>query len=162
MSGTTAQDETELTKELRRCKTGLVTQKELLIGSVTRSKQNIRDFKRLEENGLSTRKLGLCIEENYEKLVTELGLLVEEWCRYIRLSVLAKEPQPQSAPEIEVLKIEISDQSKQIDEYKEMVNQIKFENLDIFTKIEMSSKIGREEHIIIKESKLNRELRPPP
>ena len=161
MSGTTAQDETELTKELRRCKTGLVTQKELLIGSVTRSKQNIRDFKRLEEIGLSTRKLGLCIEENYEKLVTELGRLVEEWCRYIRLSVLAKEPQPRSAPDIEVLKIEISDQSKQIDEYKEMVNQIKFENLDIFTKIEMSSKIGREEHITIKESKLNKELRPP-
>ena len=68
-----------LIQELQKCKTKLVTQKELLIGSVNRSKANLRDFKFLEENGLSTRKLGFSIEENYDKLVIELGLLVEEW-----------------------------------------------------------------------------------
>ena len=160
-----ARDEAEpnqLIQELKRCKTELVTQNELLIGSVNRSKKNLRDFQFLEENGLSTRKLGFSIEENYDKLVIELGLLVEDWYRYIRLSVLAKDPQPQTGPEIEILKIEINDQSKQIDEYKEMVHQIKFENLDVFTKIENSSRIGQREHAVIKESKLNQELRPPP
>ena len=150
-----------LQRELQKSRTKLITQKELLVGSVTRSKLSLRDFKLLEENGLSTRKLGFSIEESYEKLVIDLGLLVEDWYRYIQLSVLARDPQPQTGPEIEILKIEIGDQSKQIEEYKEMVNQIKFENLDIFTKIEMSSKIGREEHITIDESKLNKELRPP-
>ena len=169
MSGQTskliARDKAEpnqLMQELKKCKNELVTQKELLIGSVNRSKKNLRDFHFLEENGLSTRKLGFSIEENYDKLVIELGLLVEDWYRYIRLSVLAKDPQPQTGPEIEILKIEINDQSKQIDEYKEMVHQIKFENLDVFTKIENSSRIGQREHAVIKESKLNQELRPPP
>ena len=151
-----------LQRELQKSRTKLITQKELLVGSVTRSKLSLRDFKFLEENGLSTRKLGFSIEENYDKLVIELGLLVEDWYRYIQISVLAKDPQPQTGPEIEILKIEINDQSKQIDEYKEMVHQIKFENLDIFTKIENSSRIGQREHTVIKESKLNQELRPPP
>ena len=69
MSGTSkmnARDKepNHLIQELQKCKTKLVTQKELLIGSVNRSKANLRDFKFLEENGLSTRKLGFSIEEN--------------------------------------------------------------------------------------------------
>ena len=70
MSGQTsklvAQDKAEpsrLKQELKRCKNELVTQKELLIGSVNRSKKNLRDFHYLEENGLSTRKLGFQIED---------------------------------------------------------------------------------------------------
>ena len=169
MSGQTsklvAQDKAEpsrLKQELNRCKNELVTQKELLIGSVNRSKKNLRDFHFLEENGLSTRKLGFNIEENYDKLIIELELLVEDWYRYIRLSVLAKEPQPQTEPEREILKIEIDKQSRQIDEYKEMVHQVKFENLDIFTKIENISKSCQEKHTLIRENGLKPEFRPPP
>ena len=153
-SNSVAQDKDEpsrLKQELKRCKNELVTQKELLIGSVNRFKKNLRDFHYLEENGISTRKLGVQIEESYDKLIIELEQLVEDWYRYIRLSVLAKEPQPNKDPEREILKIEIDKQSRQIDEYKEMVHQVKFENLDIFTKIENSSKKCHEKQALIKE-----------
>ena len=169
MSGQTskmvAHDKAEpsrLKQEQKRCKNELVTQKELLIGSVNRSKKNLRDFHYLEENGLSTRKLGFQIEESYDKLIIELEQLVEDWYRYIRLSVLAKEPQPQTDPEREILKIEIDKQSRQIDEYKEMVHQIKFENLDIFTKIENNSRVCQEKDTLIREHGLKPELRHPP
>ena len=51
---------------------------------------------------------------------------------------------------------------KRIDEYKEMVDQLKFENLDIFAKIENSSKMCNETHRLIKENQLKPELRPAP
>ena len=163
-SNSVAQDKAEpsrLKQETKRCKNELVTQKELLIGSVNRFKKNLRDFHYLEENGISTQKLGVQIEESYDKLCLELEQLVEDWYRYIRLAVLAKEPQPSTEPEREILKLEIDKQSRKIDEYKEMVHQVKFENLDIFTKIENSSKICQEK-TLIKEHGLKPELRPPP
>jgi len=114
MSGQTskmvAHDKAEpsrLKQNQRKYKNELVTKQELLVGSVNRSKKNLRDFHYLEENGLSTRKLGFQIEESYDKLIIELEELVEHWYMYIRLSVIAKEPQPQTDPEREVLKIEI-------------------------------------------------------
>ena len=136
-SNSVAQDKAEpsrLKLEAKRCENELVTQKELIIGSVNRFKKNLRDFHYLEENGISTRKLGVQIEESYDKLIIELEQLVEDWYRYIRLAVLAKEPQPNTDPEREVLKLEIDRQSRKIDEYKEMVHQVKFENSDIFIK----------------------------
>lgn len=151
-----------LKQDQRKCKNELVTKQELLIGSVNRSKKNLLDFHYLEENGLSTRKLGFQIEESYDKLIIELEDLVEHWYMYIRLSVIAKEPQPQTDPEREVLKIEIDKQSKQIDKYKEMVHQIKFENLDIFTKIENNSRVCQVKDTLIKEQGLKPELRPLP
>ena len=51
---------------------------------------------------------------------------------------------------------------KRIDEYQEMVDQLKFENLDIYTKIENSSKMCQETHGPIRENKLKPELRPAP
>ena len=160
-----AQDKAEpsrLKQETKRCKNELVTQKELMIGSVNRFKKNLRDFHYLEENGISTRKLGVQIEESYDKLIIELEQLVEDWYRYIRLAVLAKEPQPSTDPEREILKIKIDKQSRKIDEYKEMVHQVKFENLDIFTKIENSFTQCQEKHTLIRESRLKSEFRPPP
>ena len=75
MSGQTsklvARDKAEpsrLTQELKRCKNELVTQKELIISSVNRFKKNLMDFHYLEENGISTQKLGVQIEESYDKL----------------------------------------------------------------------------------------------
>ena len=164
-SNSVAQDKAEpsrLKQETKRCKNELVTQKELLIGSVNRFKKNLRDFHYLEENGISTQKLGVQIEESYDKLCLELEQLVEDWYRYIRLAVLAKEPQPSTEPEREILKLEIDEQSRQIDEYKEMVHQVKFENLDIFTKIENGSKQCQEKHTLIREHGLKPGLRPPP
>ena len=162
-----AQDKAEpthsrLKQEADRCKLDLLTQRELLQGSITRFKKNIRNFHWLEENGLSVQKLSLDIGESYDKLCTELKQLVDEWSRYIRLTVISKEPQPQSSVDREILKQEIDNEMKRIDEYKEMVDQLKFENLDVFTKIENSSKMCQETHGPIRENKLKPELRPAP
>ena len=43
-----------------------------------------------------------------------------------------------------------------------MVDKIKFENLDIFSKIEMKSKFCEQSHTLIKENQLKPELRPSP
>ena len=92
--------------------------------------------------------------ESYDKLCTELNQLVDEWSRYIRLTVMSKEPQPQSPADREILKQEIDDQLGQINEYKEAVDQLKFENLDVFAKIENSSKMCQTKHSPIREDKL--------
>ena len=169
MSGQTseliAQDKAEpsqLKQEANRCKLELLTQKELLLGSVSRFKKNLRNFRFLEENGISTQKLAGQTGESYDKLCSELNQLVEDWSRYIRLAVISKEPQPDSDADREILKIEIDDQTKQIDEYKDMVDQLKFENLDVFTKIENSFTACQEKHTLIRESGLKPEFRPPP
>ena len=56
------------------------------------------------------------------------------------VTVISKEPQPQSAEERDILKNEIDEEMKMIDEYKNMEDKLKFENLDIFSIIELSSK----------------------
>ena len=162
-----AQDKAEpknsrLKQEADRCKLELLTQRELLQGSINRFKKNIRNFHFLEENGLSTQKLAVQMGESHDKLCSELNQLVEEWSRYIRLTVISKEPPPQSPADREILKLEIDDQTRQIDEYKEMVDQLKLENLDVFARIENSSKMCQEKHNPIREDKLKPEFRPPP
>ena len=151
-SNSVAQDKAEpsrLKQELKRCENELVTQKELLIGSVNRCKKNHRDFHYLEEIGISTQKLGVQIGESHDKLCSELNQLVEDWSRYIPLAVQSKEPQPSTETDREIMKLEIDEQTRQIDEYKEMVDQIKLENLDVFTKIENNSKQCQEKHTLI-------------
>ena len=171
MSGQTsklvAQDKADpkysrLKQEAERCKLELMTQRELLQGSVNRFKKNIRNFHFLEENGLSTQTLAVQMGESHDKLCSELNQLVEEWSRYIRLAVISKEPSPQSPADREILKLEIDEQTRQIDEYKEMVDQLKLDNLDIFTRIENSYNMCQEKHSLIRESKLKPEFRPPP
>ena len=162
-----AQDKTGLThsrlkQEADRCKLDLLTQRELLQGSINRFKKNIRNFLWLEENGLTIQKLALEMGESYDKLCTELNQLVDEWSRYIRLTVMSKEPQPQSPADREILKQEIDDQLGQINEYKEAVDQLKFENLDVFAKIENSSKMCQTKNSPIREDKLKIEFRPAP
>ena len=49
---------------------------------------------------------------------------------------------------------------KRIDEHKEMVAQLKFETLDVFSKIETSFKMYQETHGPIRENKLKPELKP--
>ena len=160
-----AQDKAEpsrLKQEAERCKLELMTQRELLVGSVNRFKKNLRNFHFLEENGISTQTLAVQMGESHDKLCSELNQLVEEWSRYIRLAVISKEPPPKSPADREILKLEIDEQTRQIDEYKEMVDQLKLENLDVFTRIENSSKMCQEKHSLIRESRLKPEFRPPP
>ena len=163
-TSTMAQDKAEKThsqikQEAEICK---ITQRGLIQGSITRFKKDIRNIHLSEENGLSLQKMLLRIEESYDKLCIELTQLVNEWYRFIKLTVISKEPQPQSSAEREILKQEIDSEMKRIDEYKEMVDQLKFENLDLFTKIENSSKMCQKTHGPIREDKLKPEFRPTP
>ena len=145
------QTQSQLTQEAEKSKIKLLTQRELIKGSITRFKKDIRNFHWSEENGLYSQKLLPTIEESYDQLGVKLTQLVNEWYRFIRLTVISKEPQPQSAEEREILKKEIDSEMKRIDEYKEMVDQLKFENLDIFAKIKNSSKMCNETQKLIKE-----------
>ena len=78
------------------------------------------------------------------------------------MAVILKDPQPQSSADREILKQEIDEENRKIDEYKEMVDQLKFENLDVFQKIENNSKLCQETRGKIRENKLKPELRPTP
>merc|ERR1712030_29068 len=160
--GTEQSQNSQLKDEAARCKINLLTQTGLFQGSITRFKKNIRNFHWLEENGLSVQKLSLEIGESYHKLCIELVQLVNEWSRFIRMAVILKEPQPQSSADREILKQEIDDENRKIDEYKEMVDQLKFENHDVFQKVENNSKMCRETQGQIRENKLKPELRPAP
>ena len=135
--------QSQIKQEAEKSKIKLITQKELIEGSITRFKKDIRNFHWSEENGLSSQKLLPAIDESYDKLGVELTHLVNEWYNFISLTVISKEPQPQSAEERDILKKEIDEEMKMIDEYKNMVDKLKFENLDIFSKIKMSSKFCR-------------------
>ena len=82
----------QLKEEATRSKTDLLTQKELLKGSITRFKTSIRNFHLLEENGLSTQNFSLKIGSSYDKLRNKLEELVTEWSRFIRIAVIVKDP----------------------------------------------------------------------
>ena len=144
MTLTERSQNSQLKDEAARCKTNLLTQKGLFQGSITRFKKSIRNFHWLEENGLSVQKLSLEIGESYDKLRIELVQLVNEWSRFIRMAVILKDPQPTTAADREILKQEIAEENRKIDEYKEMVDQLKLENLDVFQKIENNSKLWQE------------------
>ena len=154
--------QSQIKQESEKSKIKLITQKELIKGSITRLKRDIRNLHWSEENGLSSQKLLPAIDESYDKLGVELTNLVNEWYNFITLTVISKEPQPQSTEERDILKKEIDEEMRMIDEYKNMVDEIKFENLDIFSKIEMKSKFCEQSQTLIKENQLKPELRPSP
>ena len=78
------------------------------------------------------------------------------------MAVILKDPQPKTPADREILKQEISEENRKMEEYKEMVDQLKFENIDVFQKIEYNSKILQETQGQIRENKLKPELRPNP
>ena len=90
----------------------------------------------LEENDLSTQNFSLKISSAYNKLRTELEELVEKWAQFIRMAVIVKDPQPSTPADREILKREINDENKKIDEFRKMVDKLKLENLDVFRKNE--------------------------
>ena len=95
----------QLKEEATKSKADLLTQKELLRGSITRFKTNIRNFHLLEENGLSTLNFSLEISSSYDKNRNELEILVTEWSRFIRMAVIVKDPQPTTPADREILKV---------------------------------------------------------
>ena len=106
--------------------------------------------------------MSLEIGESYDKLRIEFVQLVNEWSRFIRMAVILKDPQPTTTADREILKQEIAEENRKIDECKEMVDQLKFENLDVFQKVENNSKLLQETRGQIRENKLKPELRPTP
>ena len=147
--------QSQIKQESEKSKIKLITQKELIKGSITRLKRDIRNLHWSEENGLSSQKLLPAIDESYDKLGAELTELVNEWYNFITLTVISKEPQPQTNEERDILKHEIDEEMRKIDEYKNMVDEIKFENLDLFSKIETRSKFCEQTLKPIKENQLN-------
>ena len=152
----------QLKEKATKSKTNLLTQKELLRGSITRFKTNIRNFHLLEENGLSTLNFFFELSSSYDKIRNELEILVTEWSRFIRMAVIVKDPQPTTPADREILKQEIDDENRKIDEYRKMVDELKLENLDVFRKIENNSKLLQETQRQIRENSLKPEFRPTP
>ena len=111
----TERGQNQLKQESTKCKNVLLTQKGLLKGNVTRFKLSIRKFHLLEENGLSTQHFSLEIGSAYDKLRADLEVLVEKWAQFIRVAVIAKDPQPSTAAEREILKREINHENEKID-----------------------------------------------
>ena len=114
-------------------------QKGLLKGNVTRFKLSIIKFHLLEENGLSTQHFSLEIGSAHNKLRADLEVLVEKWSQFIRLAAIAKDPQPKTAQEREILKREIDHENEKINEYRKMIDDLKLENRDVFRKLEENS-----------------------
>ena len=152
----------QLKQDLEKSKIKLITQKELIKGSITRLKKDIRNLKWSEENGLSSQKLLPAIDQSYDKLVVELSELVDEWNNFITLTASSKEPHIQTNEDRDKLKSDIDEEMTKIDEFKNMVDEIKFENIDLFSKIEKISKFCENTSKLIYEIELKPELRPLP
>ena len=88
--------------------------------------------------------------------------MVETWTEFIRLAVIAKDPQPSTVEEREILKREIDQQNEKINDYRRSIDNLKLENLDTFKKIENNSKLFQVSQGHLKENKLRSELRPTP
>ena len=80
-------------------------------------------------------------------------MLVEKWAQFIRVAVIAKDPQPSTAEEREILKREINHENEKIDEYRKMIDELKLENLHFFRRIEDNSKWFQELQGRIKENR---------
>ena len=87
---------------------------------------------------------------------------MEKWTEFIGLAVIAKDPQPFTAKEREILKREIDHENEKIDEYRKMIDDLKLENLDVFRKIEDNSKSFQDLQGHIRENQLRSELRHTP
>ena len=158
----TESGQNQLKDEATKCKNILVTHKELLKGNIERFKLSIRTFHSLEENGLSTQQISLEIGSAHNNLRADLDALMEKWSQFIRLAVIAKDPQPRTAQEREILKREICHENDKINEYRKMIDDLKLENLDVFRKVKGNSTSSQDLQGHIRENQLRSELRPTP
>merc|ERR1712215_27372 len=67
-----------------------------------------------------------------DKLVAKLSELVDDWNNFITLTASSKEPYIQTDEDRDKLKSDIDEEMAKIDEFKNMVDEIKFENIDLF------------------------------
>ena len=100
----------QLKQDLEKSKIKLITQKELIKGSITRLKKDIRNLKWSEENGLSSQKLLPAIDQSYDKLVAKLSELVDDWNDFITLTASSKEPYIQTNDDRDKLKSDIDEE----------------------------------------------------
>ena len=165
-SNTTHQVKTKLDKfdqlkhDSAKCRIQLITKKELIKGEVTRLKKDIRNITWLEENGLSPQNLLIGIDKSYDKLVIKLADLVDDWQSFITLTASSKEPDIHTNEDRANLKKDIAEEIANINDFKDMVDSIKFENMDLFAKIGNLAKINEESSQLINETELKPELRP--
>ena len=149
----------QLKNDSAKCRIQLMTKKELIKGEVTRLKRDIRNIAWLEENGLSPQNLLISIDKSYDKLVIKLADLVEDWQSFITLTASSKEPIHTNEDRAN-LKKDIADEVANINNFKDMVDSIKFENMDLFAKLENLAKNNEETSQLINEIELKPELRP--
>ena len=88
--------------------------------------------------------------------MVKLAELVDDWNNFITLTVSSKEPDIHTNED----RVDIAEEIANIDEFKNMVDDIKFENLDIFAKIENLAKICKDSTQLIQETELKPEMRP--
>ena len=149
-SNTTHQVKTKLDKidqlklDSAKSRIKLITKKELVKGEVTRLKKDICNLKWSEENGLSPQNLLIGIEKSYDKLVIKLAELVDDWQSFITLTASSKEPDIHTNEDRANLKKDIAEEIANINYFKDMVDSIKFENMDLFAKIGNLAKISEE------------------
>ena len=133
----------QLRNDSAKCRIQLVTKKELIKGEVTRLKRDIRNIAWLEENGLSPQNLLISIGKSYDKLVKKSADLVEDWQSFITLTASSKGPIQTNKDRVSLQK-DIADEVAEINNFKDMVDLIKFENMDLFAKIENSAQNNEE------------------
>ena len=150
----------QLKQDSEKSRIKLVTKKELVKGEVTTLKKDICNLKGSEENCLSPQNLLIGIEKSYDKLVVKLAKLVDDWNNFITLTASSKEPDIHTNEDRANLKRDIAEEIADIDEFKNLVDDIKFENLDIFARIENLAKICEDLTQLIQETKLKPEMRP--
>ena len=92
--------------------------------------------------------------------MVELSELVDDWNNFITLTASSKEPYIQTNEDRDKLKSEIDEEMAKIDEFKNMVDEIKFENIDLFSKIEKMAKFCENTLKPIQETELKPEMRP--
>ena len=143
----------QLRNDLAKCRIQLVTKKELIKGEVTRIKKDIRNIAWLGENGLSTQSLLTNIGESYDKLVKKSADLVEDWQSFITLTASSKGPNQTNNDRVSLQK-DIADEVAEINNFKDMVDLIKYENMDLFAKIKNLAQNNEETSQLINEIEL--------
>ena len=121
----------QLKNDSAKCRIQLMTKKELIKGEVTRLKRDIRNIAWLEENGLSPQNLLISIDNSYDKLMKKSADLVEDWQSFITLTASSKGP-IQTNEDRANLKKDIAEEIANTNNFKDMVDSIKFENIDLF------------------------------
>ena len=92
--------------------------------------------------------------------MAKLSELVDDWNDFITQTASSKEPDIHTNEDRAKLKSDIAEEMANIEEFKSMVDDIKFENLDLFSRIENLAKFCEDSTQLIQETELKPEMRP--